>query len=77
MHLEVPDLRPAVFTQETAAHLEAYLAFRHRFRNLYLFDLDPMQVWPLVRAAPTTFGQAASDIERFCEVLTRLARELD
>lgn len=40
MTLDLPRARPAVLSLETAKQLEAYLAFRHRFRNPYLFDLD-------------------------------------
>lgn len=37
MTAERAGLRPAVLSTETAALLDDYLAFRHRFRNLYLF----------------------------------------
>ena len=38
--LDLPKLRPPILDEPTARLLEPYLAFRHRFRNLYLFDLD-------------------------------------
>jgi len=41
MLLDVPGVRPPVLSEQTVRQLERFLAFRHRFRNLYLFDLDP------------------------------------
>jgi len=45
--LQLPKLRPAILSADTVRALEPYLAFRHRCRNLYLFDLDAALVKPL------------------------------
>jgi len=39
--------RPAVLTSSTATALRPYMLFRHRFRNIYNFELrwTPMQPW--------------------------------
>lgn len=40
MTLALEDIRPAVLSEAAAAAIDPYLGFRHRFRNLYVFDLD-------------------------------------
>ena len=57
--------------------LEPYLAFRHRFRNLYLFDLDVRLVLPLLADAPAAWSAASADLTAFAAHLAALADELD
>ncbi len=40
MILDIPVKRPAVIDAELAAQLQQYLSFRHRFRNLYGYELE-------------------------------------
>lgn len=39
MTMEIKDIRPRVISDELAAELDDYLAFRHLFRNIYGFEL--------------------------------------
>lgn len=71
--LDVPDARPAILRVATAAELDRFLAFRHRFRNLYLFDLDPHLVRPLAEDAPRTLAAVEADLRRFASFLRDLA----
>lgn len=73
MLLDIPKVRPAVLRARTRDSLARYLAFRHRFRNLYLYDLDLPQVMPLVEEAASTFADARADLEGFADALVRLA----
>lgn len=75
--LELPQIRPAVLSEPTARMLEPYLAFRHRFRNLYLFDLDARLLLPLLADAPTAWAAASSDLGAFAVHLDTLAEECD
>ena len=74
--LDLPQIRPAVLSEATARVLEPYLAFRHRFRNLYLFDLEPRLVLPLLTDAPAAWAAAAADLGAFAAHLDALAGEL-
>jgi hypothetical protein len=40
MAKEIPEARPAVLSAETVALLDDFLAFRHRIRSIYAFNLD-------------------------------------
>jgi hypothetical protein len=50
MTVPVPGLRPALLSEELAAELDEYLAFRHVFRNIYGFELKGERVVRLSRA---------------------------
>jgi hypothetical protein len=40
MAKEIPEARPAVLSAETVALLDDFLAFRHRIRSIYAFNLN-------------------------------------
>jgi hypothetical protein len=71
-----PDLRPAVLCEATVLELEDYLAFRHRYRNLYMFDLrwEPMRA--LLDRAPAVWARVADELEAFAGYLEQLGREV-
>ncbi len=71
--LDVPKVRPPVLSEESVHALERYLAFRHRFRNLYLFDLDPEPLAPLVDSVAGTWAQCRTELEAFAATLDTLA----
>lgn len=77
MTLEIPKVRPPVFSGESVKRLEPYLAFRHRFRNLYLFDLGPSVLAPLLVEAAEVWVSAQDDIAQFTSFLEQLADRLD
>ncbi len=77
MTVEIAKIRPAVLRVETARALDAYLAFRHRFRNLYLFDLDAGAMAPLVARAPEVWTDAERDLRRFVGDLLATADEVE
>jgi len=61
----VPGLREAVITETTRRSLARYLDFRHRFRHLYFFDLEWVDVEPLARDLATAWPPVRVEIERF------------
>jgi hypothetical protein len=77
MTLAVPEVRPAVLRRDTAGRLHEYRAFRHRFRNLYFFDLrwepcqkllaDVAEVWHEVREDLSGFVTFLGDLGRLPE----------
>ena len=74
--LDLPGIRPPVLAESTARILEPYLAFRHRFRNLYLFDLDAGLVLPLLSEAPAAWTTVSADLGHFAVHLDTVAAEL-
>jgi hypothetical protein len=73
MALEIPKLRPAVLNGDTSRALARFLAFRHRFRNLYLFDLEPAPLAALMTDLPSTWGAARAEIDAFARLLEGMA----
>jgi hypothetical protein len=61
----VPGLRGAVIDESTRRALARYLDFRHRFRHLYFFDLEWIDVERLARDLSTTWAAVRDDFERF------------
>ncbi len=65
----LPKTRPAVIQPQTAALLDRYRRFRHRFRHIYGFKLDWTQMKPLLDDASSTIDTFAADIEQFIAFL--------
>jgi len=76
MTQEVSEARPAVLSNETAALLDDFLAFRHLIRNLYAFNLDAERLKQLFDQLPNAFSQARKDLETFCKLLEAAASSL-
>jgi len=68
MAREVPGVRPAALSAESAERLDEFLAFRHRVRNLYGFNLEEKRL-------PQAWQSARVDIESFRSLLQRAALE--
>lgn len=75
--LDIPKVRPRILSLEAARGLEAYLAFRHRFRNLYLFELEITPLRRLVEGAKPAWATARVDVASFVRWLDGLADTLD
>lgn len=75
--LDLPKVRPPIFSEDTVRRLDAYLAFRHRFRNLYLFDLDADLVIPLLERVPVLARTVLADLSDFAATLDDMADGLD
>jgi len=77
MGLDIPGLRPALITdpQDKAAVLEL-LKFRHRFRNLYGEDLDPVKTEAVQRIASPLFARFRNLHGEFVQKLSAIAEGL-
>lgn len=73
MALDIPKVRPPVLTADTVLALGRFLAFRHRFRNLYLFDLQAAPIAALVDDLPSTWDDARRELQNFAVLLERMA----
>jgi hypothetical protein len=77
MTLDIPELRPAVLTRATAAALDPFLAFRHRFRNLYVFDLEREPMLALLGRGSAAWALFDADFDAFGERIQSWIRALD
>ena len=73
MSLELPQIRPAVVSPETASQLDEYRKFRHRVRNLYAIQLDTTRMKPLVEKLPAIWQQLRLELLAFADFLEHLA----
>ena len=65
----VPDLRPAVISDEVRDHLDRYRGFRHVIRNIYAFEIDKELIAPLMRDLAATFASVKADVGQFAEAV--------
>ncbi len=73
MATPLPQIRPAVFSNETIKRLDEYLRFRHVVRNVYAFEFDPQRMRPLVKALAGDFAQVKGELAVFIDFLAGLA----
>ncbi|HEY4691474.1 MAG TPA: hypothetical protein VIK33_19350 [Anaerolineae bacterium] len=73
MAIAIPDVRPAILSEETRLALVDYLEFRHVVRNVYTFNLRPDRVTELARGLRPTFDQAHHDLMAFAQFLDTLS----
>ena len=69
MTLDLPGVRPALVSAETARVLEEFLRFRHLFRNLYGFEIEWSRLRPLLERVGPAWNAFATDATRFLEFL--------
>lgn len=72
MTLDIPVKRPAVIDPELAAQLQQYLSFRHRFRNLYGYELEWGKMEELINNTESTLKRLKDSLEIFLEVLAQI-----
>lgn len=73
MTAEVPQVRPAVISEETRHALDPYRGFRHIVRNVYTFKFDPTKMQRLIEEAPNVFDQARAELLAFADFLEQRA----
>jgi len=72
MTLDIPVKRPAVIGSELATQLQQYLSFRHRFRNLYGYELEWGKMDELIKNMDSTLKRLKDSMESFLEVLSQI-----
>ncbi len=77
MVISIHGVRPVILSENTASLLARYLDFRHRFRNLYLFDLDAELIIPLLLDLANVWHQASQELIVFASCLETMAKELE
>lgn len=75
MVLDIPKVRPPVLGKEAAASLDEYRKFRHRIRNIYAVELDPVLMANLLDPLKKNWDQIRSDLLDFLVFLENLSKE--
>ena len=65
MALDVPEVRPPVIDADLARALGEYLRFRHVFRNVYGYVLEPERMRPLEERMPETLAVFSEQMTAF------------
>jgi uncharacterized protein YutE (UPF0331/DUF86 family) len=69
MTIPIKEIRPAIITEDLAAELDAYLSFRHVFRNMYGFELKGERIVYLADKFDRTAENFISQIKAFLSIL--------
>ena len=72
MTLQIEEVRPAVISKELLAELKGYLEFRHRFRNIYGFELEWDKMKGLKETMPGVADRFKKEIKEFIEFMKKL-----
>lgn len=70
MTLDIPSKRPAVINNEMAAQIQQYLSFRHRFRNLYGYELELDKMEGLIKNMGTCLKRLKKQMEGFLDIIS-------
>jgi hypothetical protein len=73
MKIEIPGIRPALFTDATYLQIDELRTFRHLFRNLYARPLDPERTRLAQEKAAPAVRAFTSAHRDFAEQLRRIA----
>ena len=65
MALEIPNVRPAVISENTRKQLDTYRGFRHVVRNLYTYHISPDKMKPLAKGIRRVFKQVEKELISF------------
>jgi hypothetical protein len=65
MVLEIPNVRPAVISEETRKQLDTYRGFRHVVRNVYTYHISPDKMKPLAKGIRQVFKQVEKELTAF------------
>ncbi len=71
MTIPMKDIRPQVISEELAADLDEYLAFRHLFRSIYGFELKGDRIDRLAERFGVVSRRFAEEIGEFLEYLRK------
>jgi hypothetical protein len=74
MAVDLPGVRPAVLSTETAESLAEYLRFRHLIRNIYVFRLDVTRMAHLAQEIDAVWAKLQQEISHFIDCLQALSR---
>lgn len=66
---KIDSIRPEIISVETYAKLDELRAYRHKFRNIYLYLITPARIIELAKEGMIIVDAFNADIELFCKFL--------
>lgn len=72
MTIQIEEVRPSVISKELVAELKGYLEFRHRFRNIYGFELEWNKMKGLKETMPGVAERFKKEIQEFIAFMKKL-----
>ncbi|MBN2358144.1 MAG: hypothetical protein JXR83_01740 [Deltaproteobacteria bacterium] len=75
--LDLPGVRPPVLSRGAARGLDEFMRFRHRYRQMYAYDLEWQPVAALVAGARQAWEPVRFDLEKFLAFLDAAAEVVD
>jgi hypothetical protein len=76
MMIRVPDIRPAVLTDQQAREIDQLRSFRHVLRHIYLDDIDTRRLLLVDSRVPAAIGAFRAADQTFRDTLDQLIRSL-
>ena len=70
---DVPGVRPAVISKDTAKDLDQFRRFRHLVRNVYTFNLKPEKMSALMKDLPEVWSKLSAELLAFSRFLKALS----
>lgn len=71
---DLPDVRPAAISQDTALYLDEFRRFRHLVRNIYTMNLRPDKMSGMMSSLPGFWLTLRAELEAFSVFLEELAQ---
>lgn len=73
MALDLPGIRPAVVSRQSAEQLDELRRFRHRVRNIYATKLAPQRMQAVVETLPDLWADVRRQLDTFAAYLDTLS----
>ena len=69
MAQDLPDIRPAAISQESAIILDKFRRFRHLVQNIYVMNLQSDKMAELIKALPALWAKLRDELLAFADFL--------
>jgi hypothetical protein len=76
MSRDVPNVRPAVISQNSRQSLGEFRRFRHLVRNVYATNLVPDKITGLMSTLPVLWSNLKAELMAFCDFMQALERNI-
>jgi len=75
MARDLPELRPAVISQDNAAALDEFRRFRQLVRNVYTINIVPAKMSRIVSVLPEFWTKLRAELSTFADFTVDLAAQ--
>jgi hypothetical protein len=75
MARDLPEVRPAVISQDNASALDEFRRFRHLVRNVYTVNIVPTKMGRIVSALPDLWVKLRAELSAFADFIEDMAAQ--